>query len=244
MADSRLDARRRSDDCGRPDPGLADPGSASHGLANPGPAMTGEVTRGTAAGAIVPLDEEPDEALMAQIRSGSQTAYRRLVHRHLKRTYALARRLTGNEAEAEDVVQDAFLQVWQRRAQWTDDGGARFTTWLYRVVVNRCIDHKRRPVGQDLEAVAEPSDTAPDAVSTIHRRQVAARLLDAQNKLTPQQRAAVTLFYYENLSNADIASVMQISIGAVESLLKRARQQLRLLLRASAQAARDSFDDG
>nr|WP_255636382.1 sigma-70 family RNA polymerase sigma factor [Azospirillum sp. 412522] len=206
--------------------------------------MSGDLNRGPAAGVIIPMDEDGDEALMAQIRSGSQTAYRRLVHRHLKRTYALARRLTGNEAEAEDVVQDAFLQVWQRRAQWSDDGGARFTTWLYRVVVNRCIDHRRRPVGQDLDAVAEPSDNAPDAVSTIHRRQVAARLLDAQTKLTAQQRAAVTLFYYENLSNADIAGVMQISIGAVESLLKRARQQLRLLLRASAQAARDSFDDG
>lgn len=234
MADSRLEKRGRPEDCGKA--GLA---QAAHGHG-----MSGDLTRDPAAGVFIPMDEEPDEALMAQIRSGSQAAYRRLVHRHLKRTYALARRLTGNEAEAEDVVQDAFLQVWQRRAQWSDDGGARFTTWLYRVVLNRCIDHKRRPVGQDLDTVAEPSDGAPDAVSTIHRRQVAARLADAQNRLTPQQRAAVTLFYYENLSNADIAAVMQISIGAVESLLKRARQQLRLLLRASAQAARDSFDDG
>lgn len=224
MADSRLDLPREDSSVGR--------------------SMSGDLSRGPTSGVIIPTNEDSDEALMAQIRAGSQTAYRRLVNRHLKRTYALARRLTGNEAEAEDVVQDAFLQVWQRRTQWSDVGGARFTTWLYRVVVNRCIDHKRRPVGQDLEAVAEPSDSAPDAVSTIHRRQVAARLSDAQNKLTPQQRAAVTLFYYENLSNADIAAVMQISVGAVESLLKRARQQLRLLLRASAQAARDSFDDG
>ena len=224
MADSRLDLPWEESSVGR--------------------SMSGDLSRGPASGVIIPTNEDSDEALMAQIRAGSQTAYRRLVNRHLKRTYALARRLTGNEAEAEDVVQDAFLQVWQRRTQWSDVGGARFTTWLYRVVVNRCIDHKRRPVGQDLETVAEPSDSAPDAVSTSHRRQVAARLSDAQNKLTPQQRAAVTLFYYENLSNADIAAVMQISVGAVESLLKRARQQLRLLLRASAQAARDSFDDG
>lgn len=196
------------------------------------------------AGVNFPLDEEPDEALMALIRSGNQTAYRRLVHRHLKRAYALARRLTGSEAEAEDIVQDVFLQVWQRRSHWTDDGGAKFTTWLYRVVVNRCIDVKRRPVGQDIESVAEPADVRPDALSTIHRQRVAARLLDAQTKLTPQQRAAVTLFYYENLSNAEIATIMQITTGAVESLLKRARQQLRLLLRASAQAAKDCFDDG
>jgi RNA polymerase sigma-70 factor, ECF subfamily len=214
MADTRLDEPRR--------------------LVNRGPVT---------AGVNIAVDEETDEALMAQIRSGSQTAYRRLVHRHLKRTFGLARRLCGNEAEAEDIVQDAFLQVWQRRSQWTDEG-ARFTTWLYRVVVNRCIDHKRRPISQELDAVAEPPDASPDAVSTIHRQQIAARLSDAQSKLTPQQRAAITLFYYENLTNADIAIVMQISVGAVESLLKRARQQLRLLLRASVQAAKDSFDDG
>jgi RNA polymerase sigma-70 factor (ECF subfamily) len=180
--------------------------------------------------------EAPDVSMSATVTF--ESFFEDEMDRILRAMYVI----TGSRAEAEDIVQDAFLQVWQRRAQWTDEG-AKFTTWLYRVVVNRCIDHKRRPVGQDLETVAEPSDSAPDAVSTIHRRQVAARLLDAQNRLTPQQRAAVTLFYYENLSNADIASVMQISIGAVESLLKRARQQLRLLLRASAQAARDSFDD-
>ncbi|MGQ9365016.1 sigma-70 family RNA polymerase sigma factor [Azospirillum sp. ST 5-10] len=187
--------------------------------------------------------EDSDEALMARIRGGDQDAYRRLVHRHLKRTYALARRVSGSDSEAEDIVQDVFLQVWQRRVQWSDQG-ARFTTWLYRVVVNRCIDHKRRPVNEELDAVEEPAAQGADAVHTIQRHQVAARLQDAQRRLPPQQRVALTLFYYEGLSNADIASAMQISVTAVESLLKRARQQLRVLLRASAQAARDAFDDG
>jgi len=186
--------------------------------------------------------DESDEALMARIRAGDQDAYRRLVRRHLKRAYALARRMSGSDAEAEDIAQDAFLQIWQRRAQWSDEG-ARFTTWLYRVIVNRSIDHRRRPVGQDLDAAPEPADAAPDAVSLIQRRQVATRLGDACRRLPPPQQAAVTLFYFEGLSAADTASVMQISLGAVESLLKRARQQLRGLLRASAQAAKDAFDD-
>lgn len=188
-------------------------------------------------------DEEPDEALMTRIRAGDQPAYRRLVHRHLKRAYALARRICGSDTEAEDIVQDVFLQVWQRRAQWNDEG-ARFSTWLYRVIVNRCIDHKRRPVSEDLESVPEPPDHAPDAVSAIQRRQVAARLQEAQARLPAQQRAALTLFYYEGLSSAETASIMQTSVGAVESLLKRARQQLRVLLKTGVQAARDSFDDG
>lgn len=188
-------------------------------------------------------EDESDALLMARIRDGDQAAYRWLVQRHLRRAYALARRLCSSDAEAEDVVQDAFLQVWIRRAQWTDEG-ARFTTWLYRVITNRCIDLRRRPQGEQLDAVAEPADPSPDAVSTIHRRQVARRLKDAQAKLPPQQQAALTLFYNEGLSNADIATVLQISVSAVESLLKRARQQLRVLLRSSAQAARESFDDG
>ncbi|WP_245593512.1 sigma-70 family RNA polymerase sigma factor [Azospirillum halopraeferens] len=187
--------------------------------------------------------EETDEVLMARIRAGDRAAYRVLVQRHLRRTYVLARRMSGSDSEAEDIVQDALLQVWQRRAHWTDEG-ARFTTWLYRVVVNRCVDYRRRPAGEDLDAVDERADGAPDAVSTIQRRQVAARLRDAREKLPAQQRAALALFYYEGLSNAEVASVMQISVTAVESLLKRARQQLRILLRASAAAARDSFDDG
>ncbi|MBK3736538.1 RNA polymerase sigma factor [Azospirillum brasilense] len=189
------------------------------------------------------LAAETDEVLMARIRAGDQAAYRTLVHRHLKRAYALARRLCGSDAEAEDIAQDAFLQVWQRRDHWTDEG-AKFTTWLYRVVLNRCIDHKRRPAGEDLDSVPEPPDHAPDAVTHIQRRQVAARLRDAQDRLPPQQRAALALFYNEGLSNAEVATIMQISVTAVESLLKRARQQLRTLLRASAQAARDSFEDG
>ncbi|WP_432612490.1 RNA polymerase sigma factor [Azospirillum brasilense] len=189
------------------------------------------------------LAAETDEVLMARIRAGDQAAYRALVHRHLKRAYALARRMCGSDAEAEDIAQDAFLQVWQRRDHWTDEG-AKFTTWLYRVVVNRCIDHKRRPAGEDLDSVPEPPDHAPDAVTHIQRRQVAARLRDAQDRLPPQQRAALALYYNEGLSGAEIATIMQISVTAVESLLKRARQQLRTLLRASAQAARDSFEDG
>lgn len=212
-------------------------------LAEDGPRPSGTHSNSVSGRGMTGLAAETDEVLMARIRAGDQAAYRALVHRHLKRAYALARRMCGSDAEAEDIAQDAFLQVWQRRDHWTDEG-AKFTTWLYRVVVNRCIDHRRRPAGEDLDSVPEPQDHAPDAVTHIQRRQVAARLRDAQDRLPPQQRAALALYYNEGLSNAEVATIMQISVTAVESLLKRARQQLRTLLRASAQAARDSFEDG
>lgn len=188
-------------------------------------------------------DEVADEALMAAVRDGDRAAYRLLVQRHLGRVFGLARRLSGDAAEAEDVAQDVFLQIWRRRAAWSDDG-ARFTTWLYRAVVNRVIDHRRRPQNDDIDAVEEPAAAGPDAVDRLHRRQVADRLRRAQEKLPPQQRVAITLYYFQGLSAQEVASIMQLSVGAVESLLKRARQNLRQSLKASAQAVRDSFDDG
>jgi RNA polymerase sigma-70 factor, ECF subfamily len=191
----------------------------------------------------VPLTEMTDERLMRLIRDGDRLAYRTLVNRHLKRSFALARRVCGNDSEAEDIVQDSFLRIWQRRDRWTDEG-SKFTTWLYRVITNRAIDFRRRPATDELEPDMDPPDRRPDAVATIHRREVASRLSQAQAKLPPQQRAAVALFYFNGMNAAEAAAVMDISVNALESLLKRARQQLRVLMRASAQAAKDSFDDG
>lgn len=204
--------------------------------------------RATTAGADLPIvptpvEERADEQLMRLIREGDRTAYRTLVNRHLKRAYALARRVCGSDSEAEDIVQEAFLKIWQRREQWSDEG-SKFTTWLYRVITNRAIDYRRRPITDALEPELEPADNRPDAVQTIHRHEVASRLAQAQERLSPQQRAAIALFYFNGMSAAEAASVMQISVNALESLLKRARQQLRVLLRTNAQAAKDSFDDG
>lgn len=188
-------------------------------------------------------DQASDADLMAMIRDGDQHAYGVLVNRHLPRTYALARRLTGGAAEAEDIAQDAFMQVWRLRRTWSDEG-AQFTTWLYRVVVNKAIDHRRKPKSDDIDAVPERAADTPDALDALHRRRVADRLRQAQKKLPEQQRVAVTLYYFEGLNASDVATVMSTSVGAVESLLKRARHNLRRILVADARAVRDSFDDG
>ena len=188
-------------------------------------------------------DDASDCNLMAAIRDGDHAAYRILVQRHLGRAFGLARRLSGDAAEAEDVAQDVFLQIWRRRASWSDDG-AQFTTWLYRAVVNRVIDHRRRPRNDHIDAVPEPAVGGPDAVDRLHRRQVADRLRQAQEKLPQQQKIAVALYYFQGLSAPEVASIMDASVVAVEALLKRARQNLRQSLKASAQTVRDSFDDG
>lgn len=186
--------------------------------------------------------EESDDRLMARVAGGDQAAYRVLVERHIDRMCGLANRMLRNMGEAEDVAQDAFLQVWAQRERW-QDGGAKFGTWLYRVVVNRCIDHKRRPSTGSMEEAGEPADERPDAVAHIQRQQMTDRLRFAMSQLADQQQVALTLFYYEGMSNAQAADVMEISVTALESLLKRARQRLRELMRQSAGDVAATFSE-
>jgi len=98
----------------------------------------------------------PDEDLMALVQQDEEAAYRHLVERHVQRMHRLAVRVLSDSAQAEDAVQDAFLQVWIKRADWRNDG-ARFATWLYRIVFNRCLDVKRRR----REAALDEDDDRP-----------------------------------------------------------------------------------
>jgi RNA polymerase sigma-70 factor, ECF subfamily len=194
-----------------------------------------------AASAPEPSDND-DDLLLRRIADDDEAAFRELVSRHIDRAFALALRILGNRADAEDVVQDAFLKVWIHRGRWIE-GRAKFSTWLYRVVTNRCIDFTRQPRGEDVDSVPELADDQPDAVTSMHRDEVHGMLEVAMKRLPDQQRIAVVLSYHENLSNSDIAEVMGTTISAVESLLKRGRQQLRKLLRRSERDIRQSFDD-
>jgi len=183
-----------------------------------------------------------DEDLLERMRQDDVEAYRILVERHMNRAFGVAMRVLKNPTDAEDVAQDAFVKAWLNRQRW-EAGRAKFSTWLYRVVVNRCIDLRRSPKEEWLDDVPEPADEAEDSVSSIHRRQVYGRLEDALGRLPTQQRVAVVLSYYEDLSNAEIAEVMSSSVSAVESLLKRGRKGLREILRNSEQDVRIVFGD-
>jgi RNA polymerase sigma-70 factor (ECF subfamily) len=173
-----------------------------------------------------------DEHLIDRMRQHDESAYRLLVERHIDRAYGLALRILKSPADAEDVVQDAFVKVWLNREKW-QAGRAKFSTWLYRVILNRCIDLRRMPHAEWIDVVPEPADDAEDCVVTIHRQEIYGRLESAVDQLPPQQRTAILLSYYEELSNAEIAEVMSISVSAAEALLKRGRQGLRGFLRRS-----------
>ena len=186
------------------------------------------------------VDEDKD--LLDRLADNDEIAFRSLVERHIDRAYAIALRILGNAADAEDVVQDTMLKVWTHRGRW-QHGRAKFSTWLYRVVSNRCIDLRRKPRTENVDAVPEVADAQPDASSVIERNEVNNLLEVAMQRLPEQQRLAVILSYHENMSNGEIAEVMDSTVAAVESLLKRGRQQLRELLRRHERDIRTAFTD-
>jgi RNA polymerase sigma-70 factor (ECF subfamily) len=181
--------------------------------------------------AIRPGDQ--DDELMARIAAGETGAFRRLMDRHIDAAYRLARRVIGSDAEAEDVVQEAFLKVWMRARFWKP-GGARFSTWLWRVVLNQSLDQLRHPKPAPLDTAPEPADPAADPAEALIERQDETRVAQAVAELPERQRAAIALIYGAGASNAEAAEALGISVGALEQLLVRARRSLRARLKDSA----------
>ena len=194
----------------------------------------------TPVAADVVFDE--DSELLDKLAAGDEVAFRMLVERHIDRAYAIALRIVGNAADAEDVVQDTMLKIWSHRGRW-QHGRAKFSTWLYRVISNRCIDLRRKPRTENVDTVPEVADGQPDAADIIERNELNSMLEIAMQRLPEQQRIAVIFSYHESMSNGEIAQVMDTTVAAVESLLKRGRQQLRQLLRKHERDIRTAFTD-
>jgi RNA polymerase sigma-70 factor (ECF subfamily) len=174
-------------------------------------------------------DDLTDENLMLRVQQGDKAAFRRLVARHIDRIVGTARRIVG-PAEAEDVAQDVFLKIWTHKDQW-QPGQARFRTWLYRVAVNRCIDVTRKTKPHCIDDVPELVDETPGPYAQCVQQQEATRLRAAMEHLSDHQRTAITLYYHESLTAAEVAEIMGLKLNAVESLLKRGRQKLRSVLK-------------
>ena len=119
-----------------------------------------------------------------------------LVERHADRGFALALRILKNSDDAEDVVQDSFLKLWTHRKRM-EIGRAKFSTWLYRVITNRCIDLRRKPAMDDIETAPEVADDSEDALTRLHRASMTSLLEAALSRLPDQQRVAVILSYHE-----------------------------------------------
>ncbi len=174
--------------------------------------------------------ETTDEALIGALAGRDTRALAELVRRHGGWAVRFATRLTGSPESAEEVVQDAFLRLWNGARDW--QGRARFTTWFYRVVHNLAIDElrRRRRAYEPLDEALE--DPTPTPVERLESERRAARVRAALATLPQRQRTALVLSHYENLPQAEAAAIMGISEGALESLLSRGRASLRERLRA------------
>jgi len=174
------------------------------------------------------MHDDSDEALMARVAQGDQRAFRELSRRHVPVMLGVARRILGNAAEAEDVAQEAMLRVWTHAPRWQPL--ALFRTWLSRVVVNLCLDRKRKARWVELEAAGELTDPAPLAGEAAEAAERERLLAAAIAELPERQRAAIVLSYTEGMSNAQVAEILDTTVSAVETLLVRGKQNLRRAL--------------
>jgi len=177
--------------------------------------------------------------LIQQLRAGDEGAFKSLVANYQDLVYNTALGIVQNSEDAEDVAQEVFIQVYRSIDQFKGD--ARLSTWIYRITTTKALDHirsrKRKKrfafitslFGPNDELVHEPVDFQHPGVA-LDRKEQAALLFRMIEQLPENQKVAFTLHKTEELSYQEIADVMQLSVSAVESLLFRARQNLRKLL--------------
>lgn len=175
------------------------------------------------------LTADPDEDLVRRVGQGDPAAIQALVARKLPRMLALAHRMLGDPAEAEDVAQEAMLRAWRQAPRWTP-GQAKFDTWLHRVGLNLCYDRlrKRREIATD--TLPERVDEGPAPDRGLLAAATGTRVEAALASLPDRQREAIVLCHYQELTNIEAAALMTISVDALESLLSRGRRALRLAL--------------
>jgi RNA polymerase sigma-70 factor (ECF subfamily) len=173
------------------------------------------------------LSHLDDESLIRQIQTGSRDAFAALVNRHSNRFYRIAYRLVSHKEDAEDIVQEAFLKLWYRPELWNPSKRAKFTTWFYKVVINLCLDHKRKKKPLDLPEGIEFVDANPGQEALLDAYQRQFMLERFIHELPERQQLAINLCFYEGLSNNEAAEIIGIKLKALQSLIMRAKTALK-----------------
>lgn len=180
---------------------------------------------------------DPDREVLARVAAGDVEAFSSLVERHQDRLLAVCQRLLGDREAARDAVQEVFLRAYRKAGSFRPR--AKVSTWLYRIAVNHCLNRLRRrklarflplddPADRDGEAApAElPAAEGADPLAALEARRRWVRVLRAVDELPPGQRAVLVLARFEGLAYKEIAEVLGITLGAVESRLVRAMRRL------------------
>jgi RNA polymerase sigma-70 factor (ECF subfamily) len=191
---------------------------------------------------------QSEEITLGKVRGGDRDAFRALVDQHARAVFRLAYRMTGNETDAEDMVQETFLRAWKQIEKF--DGRATFGTWLHRICTNCSLDHLRfRQRRQEAQPVYHAGEEQTDAVALVAAgspsperlamsSQVAAMLGPALDDLTEMERAAFILRHYEGMTIEDISIALGVQPGAAKHSVFRAVQKLRRVLEPAMANAR------
>jgi len=175
-----------------------------------------------------------DNQLMLEFQRGDESAFNLLLERYRARVVNTAYRFLGNSDVAQDVAQEVFVRIYTSGKNYRPD--ATFTTWLYRITTNACLDEARKRRRSKSTTTEELQESTPDPGATPEERACSSELTRevraAIGSLPENQRMAIILQRYEELSYQQIADILKVSVPAVESLLFRAKQALRTRLSA------------
>ncbi|HSL19964.1 MAG TPA: sigma-70 family RNA polymerase sigma factor [Vicinamibacterales bacterium] len=177
-----------------------------------------------------------DARLVARAAGGDRAAFVTLVERHRAMVYRVAFQYAGNHQDADDIAQDVFIKVLRSLGHFRQD--AQFTSWLYRIAMNACIDHSRRRTPSvsldgagDDERVPEVAADEPGPEQQTYATELRRAVEAAVDKLPPQQRIIFTMRHFEGMKLLDIAGALGIAEGTVKRQLHSAVHRLRHVLR-------------
>ncbi len=203
--------------------------------------------------AVVVAMARPEATQAASYTPEELACYEAIVQRYARHVYNIAYRMTGNEADARDLSQEAFLRVY--RALRRVEPGAPLESWLYRIVSNLYIDLLRKRPRQRVESLDAPLETpggelareVPDAAANpeaiFEREQFDSAIQRALGLLSEELRMVVVLSDVEGFSYEEIASMLRVPLGTVKSRLHRARQMLQQRLRSYLEARRRGWEE-
>lgn len=174
--------------------------------------------------------------LIEQLKQGDEAAFKTIVETWQNMVYNTAIGIVQNAEDAEDITQEVFVQVYQSISSFKGD--SKFSTWLYRIAITKSLDHERRKkrkkrfafvksvFGEESEVMVHPPDFNHPGVM-LDKKEEAATLFNVINKLPENQRLAFTLHKLEGLSYQEVSEVMKTTVSSVESLMHRAKNNLR-----------------
>jgi len=182
------------------------------------------------------VDATDSSVVLARARQGDEEAFRALVERHSRSVFRLAFRMTGNEQDAEDVVQESFLRAYKQLDRF--ESRANFGTWLYRITANCSVDLMRskqarhdQSRGESLDAAEQmPAGNLPSPQRLAESAEIEARVQHALGELSPLERAAFTLRHYEGRSIEEISATLDLGTSAAKHSVFRAVKKLRAAL--------------